>query len=64
MCPGQRNGSHLDVIKYEIDMLRFCLEKLKQEPVAWESRDKSVYTEGGWPGSRGVRDPGGRNGSA
>ena len=38
--------SHLDTVRYEIDMLDFCAEKLMQKPQGWDEGDQNVYLEG------------------
>jgi hypothetical protein len=38
-------SSHLDTIAYEIDMLRFCLGRLRQPPANWEPGDRNLFIE-------------------
>ncbi len=38
--------SHLDTVRYEIDILDFCAEKLMQQPQQWTEGDSNVYLEG------------------
>ena len=38
--------SHLDTVRYEIDMLDFCATKLMQQPQEWSEGDWNVYLEG------------------
>jgi len=45
MYSRPQKSSHLDTIAYEIDMLRFCLGRLRQPPASWESGDRNVFIE-------------------
>jgi hypothetical protein len=46
MYSRPQKSSHLDTIAYEIDMLRFCLDRLQQPPASWEQGDQNVFIEG------------------
>ena len=47
MCLPSQNDTPLDIVKYEIDMLRFCLSKLESQPAAWGKQDEHLHIEGG-----------------
>ena len=46
MYARPRKGSHLETVKYEIDMLRFCLERLRADSKQRDQGEVNLLIEG------------------
>jgi hypothetical protein len=46
MYTRKAKETHLDTVRYEIDMLDFCLRRLIEEPQPRDDGDRNVYLEG------------------
>ena len=46
MCSRSEANERIDVIKYDIKMLRFCLQRLSEPPTAWTDSDRYLHLEG------------------